>query len=246
MRRSVLAFLGLVLGIGCNIVLGNERGDALGTLDKGEGDDHETSACAKGFADCNGDASDGCEARLSEPAHCGGCTTACGASSPLCVSEQDGHFSCASGCPREASGLCGYQCVDPKTNAAHCGECGRICPGAQHGEGVCRDGDCRLQCAAGYHACAMKCFAVSDPTACGDACKPCVAGAHSTATCDKGACGIACIPSFGNCDGDVRNGCETSLLEDAKHCGGCGKPCAPSTRCVGGICLPLGARSAEE
>src|SRR5262249_10269282 len=43
------------------------------------------SACAAGYADCNGDPADGCETDLSKPEHCGSCTTTCAAGTPLCT-----------------------------------------------------------------------------------------------------------------------------------------------------------------
>ena len=53
--------------------------------------------CKAGFADCNGDPSNGCEADLNgDPAHCGGCTTACAA-------PTGGSASCT-------GGTCGFSC----------------------------------------------------------------------------------------------------------------------------------------
>jgi len=240
--HSVLASV-LIFGFGCNAVLGNEKGEASNTADKG--DDRGNSACAKGFADCNGDVRDGCETRLSDPTHCGECTAQCGAAAPLCVSVEEGHYSCASGCPAEAPALCGYQCIDRRTNASHCGQCDHACPGTEHGEGTCVDSTCQVKCAAGYHACGGKCIAASDPTACGDSCTVCPAGARGTAVCNNGTCGISCSPGYADCDSDARNGCEIALLEDAKSCGACGRVCT-NARCVGGFCLALGGATTEE
>ena len=228
----------LVTVIGCNVVLGNEPGQSLDDVSKGE--ERGNSACTKGFADCNGDPQDGCETHLSEPSHCGACNAQCGAASALCVSIEDSHFACASGCPAEAPALCGYQCVNLQSSAANCAVCGHACPvPPDHGEAVCRGGACQVQCATGYHACGARCVGGSDPTACGDACTACPVGIHGDAVCDKGTCGVTCSAGFANCDGDPHNGCETALLEDAKHCGACDRPCI-NARCVGGLCLPLG------
>ncbi|WP_441291473.1 hypothetical protein ACSRUE_14330 [Sorangium sp. KYC3313] len=96
-------------------------------------------ACAIGFGDCDGDASNGCEADLAQDAdHCGGCGNAC--------VEKHGTASCI-------AGRCALSCVegfrdcdeDPLTgceanvrsNPFHCGGCGNDCLG-----GVCEDGVC--------------------------------------------------------------------------------------------------------
>ncbi|HWL85484.1 MAG TPA: hypothetical protein VNO21_06760 [Polyangiaceae bacterium] len=229
----------LALLIGCNMVLGNESGQLRDDLNQGSA--HGTSACAKGFADCNDDTHDGCETDLSEPSHCGGCNTVCSATSPLCVSAQEGTFACASGCPPEAPSLCGYQCVDRTINASHCGVCGHTCPGDAHGQSACHNGACDVTCTAGYHACGGKCIATTDPSACGDACVTCAAGPNGSAVCDKNACSLACLPGYANCDNNLHNGCETAVLQDAKHCGSCSTVCASNARCVGGFCLPFGA-----
>lgn len=55
--------------------------------------------CVSGYADCNGKADDGCEADLTNPKTCGGCTTSC----PV---PTDGVASCS-------GGLCGVACTDP-------------------------------------------------------------------------------------------------------------------------------------
>ncbi|WP_394843436.1 hypothetical protein LZC95_41110 [Pendulispora brunnea] len=234
--RGIYAVFSLTLVLGCNIVLGNEKGELL------EDDQSSThgSACAKGFADCNGDPRDGCEARLSEASHCGACDVRCGAANAVCAAVGDDRFACLNGCPDKALAICNLQCVDPMTNVANCGECNHACPTTQNGEALCYQGKCRVACATGYHACGARCVGPSDATACGDSCTACPSGPHSSAACDKGTCGIACSAGFANCDGDMQNGCETSVFEDAKHCGGCGRPCGNSTRCVGGLCLPWG------
>ena len=52
-------------------------------------------------------------------------------------------------------------------------------------------------------------------------------------------CLSGCEADWGNCDGDPANGCETDLLSDLEHCGGCNQPCgAPGTdsQCDNGTC----------
>jgi subtilisin family serine protease len=53
--------------------------------------------------------------------------------------------------------------------------------------------------------------------------------------------GSGCQAGWGDCDGLGENGCETDLMTDLNHCGGCGQLCGdPNTngQCVGGECTP--------
>ena len=97
--------------------------------------------CAAGFADCNGDPKDGCEADLSNAATCGACNVACsvaggsGSAAALCAAER----GCVGSCPSNAPTKCGSTCTDLRISATHCGACGTVCPGA----GGCVNGACR-------------------------------------------------------------------------------------------------------
>ncbi|MBI5526982.1 MAG: choice-of-anchor D domain-containing protein [Deltaproteobacteria bacterium] len=51
--------------------------------------------------------------------------------------------------------------------------------------------------------------------------------------------GSDCPPGTGDCDGDPGNGCESNVLTDKNHCGGCTTVCAPANatgKCVQGDC----------
>src|SRR5262249_15033673 len=86
----------------------------------------DTFECERGFADCNGDPDDGCEADLRTDAHCG----SCGA---RCTNGNCTHGVCAcddtfEDCDRDPSNGCE---VDLAHDAANCGACGRDCrPGS--------------------------------------------------------------------------------------------------------------------
>src|SRR5262249_6202986 len=60
--------------------------------------------------------------------------------------------------------------------------------------------------------------------------------------CQAGKClPRTCNPGWASCDGNAANGCETSILTDMLHCGGCGKGCAlPNAmpHCQNGACVP--------
>jgi hypothetical protein len=105
------------------------------------------SKCAPGRGDCNGQASDGCEADLTSPATCTTCTTSCGGGTPLCTSS-----GCAASCPSGAT-QCGNSCVDLQTSPEHCGACGRKCAVVNNGSPACAAGRCTVSCNAGFRDC---------------------------------------------------------------------------------------------
>jgi hypothetical protein len=63
---------------------------------------------------------------------------------------------------------------------------------------------------------------------------------HAFSECRKGQCKLDCKKSWGNCDGNATNGCETSLLTTPAHCGKCATACtAPqnaTATCLQGKC----------
>lgn len=65
--------------------------------------------------------------------------------------------------------------------------------------------------------------------------------------CRGGEC--VCLSSFGDCDGDAANGCETDLYLSAAHCGACGSVCdvpdASSTCSRGGCTFACSAGRAD-
>lgn len=40
--------------------------------------------------------------------------------------------------------VCGGRCIDPRSNADHCGRCGHLCYGGNVVSGVCEAGECRI------------------------------------------------------------------------------------------------------
>lgn len=60
---------------------------------------------------------------------------------------------------------------------------------------------------------------------------------NGTVHCNKdNSCILKCTMGFGDCDGDMTNGCEINLTKNNEHCGECGKKCGPKKRCNGFIC----------
>lgn len=79
----------------------------------------------------------------------------------------------------------------------------------------------------------------SDPNNCG-ACGVVCTTTNGTPACVGGVCAIgSCNSGFGNCDGNVANGCETNTANNVTNCGSCGIVCsAPNGTpgCSAGAC----------
>jgi hypothetical protein len=147
-------------------------------------------ACSGDYKDCNGDASDGCEADLGkDAANCGACGKSCGPDN-YCWKGQCHLGACPAGkgdCNGNAADGCEASLA---SDPANCGACGTACPAPAHATAGCAAGACSLDaCDAGYGNCngaaADGCEAdfSSDSNncgACGNACgalKACKAGA---------------------------------------------------------------------
>jgi len=206
------------------------------------------AACTTGFGDCDGNATNGCEAdvRVSVQ-HCGTCGSACparpnalqGCVSGTCV------FACLSGfqdCDSDPTNGCE---VDTRTSATHCGGCGRSCQVAG-GTGTCTAGSCSVaSCAMGLADCdntpGNGCEVDTRTTLahCGGCGQACVSRPNTTASCADGACSYTCIAGFADCDGNVTNGCEVDTRTTLAHCGACDRACRPTNAtgvCAGGVC----------
>ena len=156
-----------------------------------------TSSCAAGFADCNGDPKDGCEADFGAAATCGSCTIACTGTEPLCASG-----TCAASC---ASGTtaCDQKCTDTTKDSSNCGACGTACPSNE----TCVTGQCGGVCGPSQLLCTGQ-----QPQTCGPDGQWKDSGAACTAsqTCLAGKCGGVCGPTqtgtepCGNCGTQTR------------------------------------------
>jgi hypothetical protein len=201
--------------------------------------------CAAGFGNCDGNTTNGCETDTNaSTAHCGACNNACPAPANATAACRAGAcaFTCLPGFA-DCDGLPGNGCeVNTNTSASHCGACGRVCNLA-NADASCAAGTCQvLRCRAGFGDCnsnPVDGCEVSTTTsldhcgACGNAC----VGANSVQACRSGACAVtSCTGSFTNCDGNVRNGCETDIATSATNCGACGATCAGGRTCTIGRC----------
>lgn len=158
--------------------------------------------------------------------------------------------------------LCGAVCVDPTTDRAHCGGCGRVCgSGASCISGTCAcppgspscsvtlgDPDrcggstCRAEqvctsdrcvCRPGLTEVAGRCVDLaSDPDNCGSP------GHRCPGACAGGVCVDGCPDGTTRCDGACVN-----LRTNALHCGECGRTCDRDRVCVEGGCRDYRATS---
>jgi hypothetical protein len=158
----------------------------------------------------------------------GACPTGMKACNGMCASEVDPTVGCeAPGCvPCDlanaiatcSQGTCSIKsCVSDAVK-----DCNRVVGDGcetdlQHDPMNC--GDCGCRCGTGD---ATDCMHGQDVT-------PIVSG---TAGCSMGQCSIgACDPGWGDCDGNVDNGCETATNTD-NDCGTCGTSCGAPDHCV--------------
>ncbi|MBW2460214.1 MAG: hypothetical protein JRH11_01125 [Deltaproteobacteria bacterium] len=201
-------------------------------------------ACDPGFADCDGDASTGCEALLSTPSTCGACAIACTAASPLCQGDAASDYSCVSSC---AAGFteCGSLCTDVQTDAQNCGDCEDVCAVGSHAAATCEAGSCAMACDPDFGDCDgvpdTGCEAsLTDVAHCG-ACGVVCEIPSAIESCATGACTLArCEVGFGDCDADAATGCETDVTSSITDCGTCGTVCSAAPRsaplCEMGAC----------
>ena len=209
-------------------------------------------ACNPGFANCNGDAADGCEVNLLlDTAHCGGCNTACppAANATTTCGAGGCGYECTAGhaeCDGNAESGCE---VDISSDTGNCGGCGVTCGIDQ----LCTDGACTtLVCAPGTADCnqmaadGCEVDTTVDVAHCGTCGTQC-SFQHADFACVGSTCVMgACAAGFADCDHDPGDGCEVSLNSDVTHCGTCDTVCSlPNVSrqaCVSGACALSGCR----
>jgi hypothetical protein len=204
-------------------------------------------SCSTGFGDCDGNVGTGCETNLTNNlSHCGTCSKVCSfdhaaASCSAGVCELG---ACAAGWGN-CDGIKPNGCETPLNTVADCGGCGQPCSVA-NATSTCASGTCAISsCNAGFGNCdgqtANGCEAntttsVTNCGACGIVCN----STNGTPSCTAGVCSIACSSGWGDCDGKVSTGCETSLT-NTSNCGTCGAVCTNAngtTSCSTGVCVP--------
>ena len=180
------------------------------------------SACTPGFADCNGNYADGCEANLTRPETCLSCDNVCAFANGVAGCDVSGCalLECLPGffnADRNAANGCEYRCEVTNGGVEICDTLDNDCDG-EVDEGFALQTD-----EANCGACGVTCEA-----------------AQAAGTCIAGVCEFACLAPWGNCDGDIRgNGCEVNLASDPNNCNSCDAVCAlpgGTNACVEGAC----------
>jgi hypothetical protein len=99
-----------------------------------------------------------------------------------------------------------------------------------------------IECPDGFKVCGGQCVSVAEPEhgCAADGCDACVTE-NARARCDAiRMCAVdICHKGFADCDANRNNGCETNVLIDPDHCGGCDMVCPPlahAERGCGGFC----------
>jgi hypothetical protein len=202
--------------------------------------------CAAGYSDCDGNPANGCETNVTTSVgNCGACGTACtnahgttscvaGVCTPVCAS---GYGDC-DGNPNNG---CGANLV---TSASNCGTCGKACTNA-NGTTSCVAGVCTPVCTTGYGDCdanSSNGCETNTQTSLGNcgACGAVCGATNATPSCALGSCSITCDSGYGNCNGNLVDGCEASLNAVAT-CGSCSVSCTNAhgtTSCASGTCVP--------
>jgi hypothetical protein len=123
-------------------------------------------------------------------------------------------------------------CEQPLDTLESCGGCGVRCSKASCSGGVCRAVDCaehvgRADCDGDEASCEVDLR--SDVDHCGICERACSftseTNVHAVLACRDGSCRALCERGFGDCDGQVANGCERAL-STLTSCGGCDQACA--------------------
>ncbi|MEZ4406291.1 MAG: hypothetical protein R3A52_07440, partial [Polyangiales bacterium] len=145
-------------------------------------------ACEAGFADCDGEPSNGCEVDTrGDVTNCGACGTSCALpnATSTCASGRCAVASCGAGfadCDGSATNGCE---VDTATNVTHCGGCGMACAARPNAIAACAASACVYACVVGFQDCD------------GDPSNGCEVDAR-TSVDHCGACGRSCRPSGGS------------------------------------------------
>jgi hypothetical protein len=204
-------------------------------------------SCSAGYADCDGNPTNGCETNLNtSTGNCGACGTQC--------TNPNGSTACAGGvCTPSCSAGWGNCDANPvngcetniNTSTGNCGACGTQCTNP-NGSTACAGGVCTPSCSAGWGNCdanpinGCETNTNSSMTNCGTCGTQCTNPNGST-SCTNGVCTPTCTAGWGNCDANPVNGCETFTDGNVNHCGTCGHQCSNpngSTSCSSGTCSP--------
>ena len=185
------------------------------------------SSCAPGYADCDGEAANGCEAALDSLATCGACNTPCELAG--CAGRVCSTIACAAptaDCDADELNGCEASLL---TTVADCGFCGNDCGALPNVlTAACADGVCGIgTCDVGWADCdgLVENGCEGDGTdadadgfpACNDACPA------DPAKQDTGLCGCGAVDSNVDTDGDAALDCNDGCPLDAGFTSKCAR-----------------------
>jgi alpha-tubulin suppressor-like RCC1 family protein len=183
--------------------------------------------CYPGYANCDGDTSNGCEASLTSLTHCGKCNTPCDKTS--CAGGVCTAMTCTDGmadCDGDDT-----SCETSLNTNDNCILCDRKCE-AENSSASCETGSCVVtSCNEGFTDCNHQpndgCEAelASDPLNCGTCGNLCGSTNTASSVCSEGSCVLTCATGYDDCDEKANNGCEGDLLNDVKNCNECDAAC---------------------
>ncbi len=203
--------------------------------------------CDPGYADCNNNATDGCEVNIDNgPNNCGSCGSVCSlanatssCSGGVCVIDfcDPGYLDC-NGNPSDGCE------VNTDNDPNNCGSCGSVCSLA-NATSTCSGGVCVIDfCDPGYLDCngnpsdGCEVNIDNDPNNCGS-CGFVCSLANATSSCSGGVCVIDfCDPGYADCNNNATDGCEVYTDNDPNNCGSCGFVCSlanATSSCSGGV-----------
>jgi hypothetical protein len=159
------------------------------------------------------------------------------------ITEPSDVNTCAQG-GKPCNGICELTVSDPN----NCGACGNSCssvlfPGAAT---VCANSQCSPVCNAPFADCnrdpndGCEVNLGNDANNCGACGNACTKGSSNVTgvACQSFQCANTCASGYGDCDGNVANGCETNLTSDLLNCGSCSHSCdIAGDTCTAGQCI---------
>ena len=215
--------------------------------------------CDPGLLACASPFGNVCVDPTEDDGNCGACGSACdpagdGGTPPShmyygCLGSQCGGLKCAppyADCDHDLSNGCETSLVTDES----CGACGAACaPGKTcHVNPSTHRPECA--CPEGLTLCGDDCVNITtDPVHCGSCGISCAGELNNNIdVCVYGSCERSCKQGWGDCNGDLTDGCESNLLSDQRNCGACGNACdaLAGQPCVAGQCAVRPCGEGEE
>ena len=192
--------------------------------------------CTPGYDRCGGST---CMALAYDEENCGTCDNVCSTQQPNCTGGRCTAENCPAGradCNAATAG-----CETVLDSADNCGLCGLRCGPFPHATAACQTRACAIgRCDTGWadcdgvvdNGCEVDIGTLDD---CG-ACRRICSVPFADESCERGNCTLdQCDSGRADCNDDLRDGCETSILSPG-NCGRCGNDCNALPNVLRGGC----------